>query len=84
MVTRVPYLLSILYSTWVSLKVSHQEDVLAKGVLSFDLCSDGSILYSDGATVYRLEKEGRRVQLAKGEFIEQVVAGLAMQGVDVA
>lgn len=54
---------------------SGQEDVLAKGVLSFDLRSDGSILYSDGATAYRLEKEGSRVQLAKGEFIEQFVAG---------
>jgi hypothetical protein len=54
---------------------SGQEDVLAKGVLSFDLCSGGSILYSDGATVFRVDKEGRQVQLAKGQFIEQVVAG---------
>ena len=54
---------------------SGQEEVLAKGVFTYDLCTDSSVLYSDGGTVYRLEKAGSRLQLAKSEFIEQVVAG---------
>jgi hypothetical protein len=47
---------------------------LAKSVLSFDLCSDGSILYSNGSAVFRLESNGQSKQLQKDAFIEQVVA----------
>ncbi len=47
---------------------------LAKSVLSFDVCTDGSILYSNGSAVFRLEPNGQSKQLQKDAFIEQVVA----------
>jgi hypothetical protein len=47
---------------------------LAKGVVSFDLSGDGSIVYSNGSAVYRLSAGGEAEQLAVGDFIEKVVS----------
>jgi hypothetical protein len=47
---------------------------LASGVLSFDLCDDGSVVLSNGHTVDQLTADGRRSTLCRGELIEQVVA----------
>ncbi len=49
-------------------------DVVARGVLSFDLCDDGGVLYSNGGAVYRLNPNGKTERLAKDSLIEQVVA----------
>jgi len=51
-----------------------REDVVAKGVLSFDLYADGSVLYSDGSGIYRLDPQGASQRLTKDALIEQVVA----------
>jgi hypothetical protein len=48
------------------------DDVLVKGVLSFDLASDGSIVYTDGSTISRRAADGSITPLAKGKMIEQV------------
>ncbi len=50
------------------------EEVVAKGVLSFDVYADGSLLYSNGSGVYRVDPSGDREALAKDALIEQVVA----------
>ncbi len=50
------------------------EEVVAKGVLSFDVYDDGSLLYSNGSSVYRLDKQGGRGTVAKDALIDQVVA----------
>lgn len=50
------------------------EEVAAKGVLSFDVYADGSLLYTDGSTVYRVDPSGVREAIAKDALIEQVVA----------
>lgn len=47
-------------------------DILAKGVLSFDLCSDGSVVYSNGNFINHLKKEGMTERLVTDKFIEQV------------
>jgi hypothetical protein len=47
-------------------------DVLAKGVLSFDVCSDGSLIYSNGNLINHLKKEGTTERLVTDKFIEQV------------
>jgi hypothetical protein len=47
---------------------------LAKGVLSFDLCDDGSVVFSNGSSVEHLAPNGKRTTLCRGELIEQVVA----------
>jgi hypothetical protein len=51
-----------------------REEVVARGVLCFDLYSDGSVLYSNGSGVYRLDPRGATERLAKDALIEQVVA----------
>jgi hypothetical protein len=48
-------------------------EVIARSVLAFDLAQDGSVLYSDGATITRLT-EGRSERVLQAELIEQVVA----------
>ncbi|HZS48375.1 MAG TPA: hypothetical protein VFC63_25115 [Blastocatellia bacterium] len=51
-----------------------QTEVVARGVLSFDLCPDDSIIYSNGSAVYRLDRDGKSSQLLKHQLIEHVVA----------
>jgi hypothetical protein len=49
-------------------------EVIAKGVLSFDVYDDGSILYSNGGGIYLVEANGARERLANDSMIEQVAA----------
>jgi len=51
-----------------------KEEVVAKGVLCFDLYPDGSVLHSDGSNVYCRDARGWSQRLAKDALIEQVVA----------
>jgi hypothetical protein len=55
-------------------KNSTAEEVIAKGVLSYDLYSDGTVLYSNGSAIYRLDPNGSLERLTKDSLIEQVVA----------
>ncbi|HET6420455.1 MAG TPA: hypothetical protein VFG19_09885 [Geobacteraceae bacterium] len=61
-------------ATWqlVREKAGHRE-VLAKGVLSYDLCVDGSIVYTNGNAIYRREPEGNCRKLHVDDGIEQVI-----------
>jgi hypothetical protein len=61
-------------STWQLVRDTRgQKDVLAKGVLSFDLCGDGSIVYTNGTAIYHRESDGtcRKIHVDNG--IEQVI-----------
>lgn len=49
-------------------------EVLAKSVLSFDLESDGGILFTNGFSVFRRSPSGERTQIHKASLISQVVA----------
>jgi len=55
-------------------KDSSTEEILAKGVLSYDLYSDGTVLYSNGSGIYRLDPKGSIERLTKDSLVEQVVA----------
>ena len=55
-------------------KDSSTEEVVAKGVLCYDLYSDGSVLYSNGSGIYRVDQRGSAERLTKDALIEQVVA----------
>jgi hypothetical protein len=55
-------------------KDSSTEEVVSKGVLCYDLYSDGSVLYSNGSGIYRVDQKGSVERLAKDALIEQVVA----------
>ncbi len=67
---------SLVPKTWelVRRPPGASEEVVAKGVLSFDVYSDGSLLYTNGSGVYRVDRSGARDALAKDALIEQVVA----------
>jgi hypothetical protein len=47
---------------------------LARGVLWFDLFSDGSLIYSNGSAVFQLTPDGVSTRLLKHPFIEKVIA----------
>jgi hypothetical protein len=49
------------------------EEVLAKGVLAYDLARDGSIVYSNGNAVLVRHPDGRKEHLLTEGMIEQVV-----------
>ena len=51
-----------------------QAEVLAKGVLSYDLEEDGSVLYSNGSAIFRVEDSRKPVLVLKGDLIEHVIA----------
>jgi len=63
-------------SSWelVRRRPGGQTEVIATRVLAFDLAGDGSVLYSDGATITRLGPDGRSQSVLQAELIERVVA----------
>lgn len=52
---------------------SGADEVLAKGVMSFDLYRNGEVLYSTGDAIFLLTKTGKKEELAKEPLIEQVM-----------
>jgi hypothetical protein len=50
--------------------------ILAKGVLSYDLAGDGTLIYSNGSAIYSLDAAGHKERLHTGVHIEQVVASV--------
>lgn len=61
-------------SSWQLVRQSSGgKQILAKGVLSFDVAPDGSILYSNGSAVHRLDAGATRPErLLVGSMIEQI------------
>ena len=52
-----------------------RKEVLAKGVLSFDIAEDGSLLYSNGSAIHRIAPGGGQAErILVGRMIEQVTA----------
>jgi hypothetical protein len=49
-------------------------ETIAKSVLTFDLAADGSVVYSDGATITLIGPDGNSECVLEGELIEQVLA----------
>lgn len=49
-------------------------DVLERGVLTFDLCENGSVLFSDGRRIVLRAATGAKKELLKDEFISQVLS----------
>lgn len=46
--------------------------VMARNVFAFDLAPDGSVIHSDGASIWRTSTAGVRERLAQGEMIDHV------------
>jgi hypothetical protein len=49
-------------------------EVLAKGVLSFDLETDGGVVYSNGAVIYRRTAGGKTSRVHEDSMIQQVIS----------
>lgn len=47
-------------------------EILADGVLAYDLAQDGTILYTNGSGIYTLRPDGSRDRLLVGKLIESV------------
>ncbi len=67
---------SMVPSSWELVRRSNsgRTEVLAKNVLAYDLGADGSVLYSNGSSIFRLSPEGRAERLLDSELIQQVLA----------
>lgn len=62
--------------TWELIRRSPEGKIesLARQVVSFDLCPDGSIVYSNGSAVYHRPNGGPATVVARDGLIEQVIA----------
>lgn len=62
--------------SWTLIKrsPSGETQVLEEGVLTFDLMEDGALLLSDGAGIWSRQVDGSKKELAKAQFISQVLA----------
>ena len=49
------------------------DETLATHVVSYDLCPDGSVIYTNGAGVYHLDPSGQRTEVCASRLIERVV-----------
>lgn len=47
---------------------------LARSVVSFDLCSDGSLIYSNGSAIFARRPDGKTERLVKDALISKVIA----------
>jgi hypothetical protein len=47
---------------------------IARGVLSYDLLPDGTVLYSNGSAVFQLPPDGKPERILKHNFIERLIA----------
>ena len=54
--------------------VDGNTEVLAKGVLAFDLESSGAVVYSNGAAIYRRDANGKTSRIHKDSMIQQVIS----------
>ena len=50
------------------------EQILAQSVLAYDLCADGSIVYTTGTGVYHATADGSATRMCRDAMIEAVVA----------
>lgn len=49
-----------------------EEQVLAKNVLAYDLCPDGSVIYTNGTAIFHRPASGEARQLCAAKMIERV------------
>jgi len=62
-------------STWELVRSvpNQNEEVIAKGVLAFDLGSDGSLLFSNGSAIFHQNSQGRKERIIVENLIEKVI-----------
>ena len=70
---------SLVPDSWELVRRSQQgeETVLGTNVASFDVCSDGSLVYSNGQGVFVREPDGSSALASSGELVAEVMAAPA-------
>jgi hypothetical protein len=68
---------SIVPASWELIRRDElgNEEVLAKNVSAFDIGHNGTIIYSNGYGVFRLDDQKRHQLIVKDKLIEDVVIG---------
>jgi hypothetical protein len=66
--------ISLVPSTWelVRRATNGTEEVLAKGALSFDLCPDGGVVYTNGTGIYHKPSGGEATRVCTDKIVEHV------------
>ncbi len=54
-------------------KPDNSEEVLARSVVFYDLCDDGSVVFTNGTKVYHRDLDGKQTLLCRGSTIDQLV-----------
>ncbi|MBD2329497.1 hypothetical protein H6G21_21865 [Alkalinema sp. FACHB-956] len=69
---------SLVPRTWQLVRQPQQgvgnPEVIAEGVLAFDLAPDGTIVFTNGSAIYRIDPQGQRSRLLVANWIESVTA----------
>jgi hypothetical protein len=70
---------SLVPDSWQLVRRSQQGDeaVLGTNVASFDICADGTVVYSNGQGVFFLDANGSSALATTGELVAEVVAAPA-------
>jgi hypothetical protein len=63
-------------SSWQLIRrdASGRETALASNVLSYDLCADSSVIYTNGAKIFHLAENHAPIEIGAGKLIERVAA----------
>lgn len=66
---------SLVPDTWQLVRQAAQgePEVLAKGVLNYDLAPDGTIVYTNGSAIFHIAPNGVSAKLCQGKLVESVV-----------
>lgn len=46
--------------------------MLARHVLAYDLCADGTVVHTDGSAIYHRAADGTTTPIGEGNLIERV------------
>ena len=61
-------------STWqLARRRDNKEEIIARGVLAYDVANDGTIAYSNGNAIFVISPDGRKDKVLSERMIEQVV-----------
>ncbi len=52
--------------------VQGEPELLAEGVLAYDVAADGTVIYTNGSAIYGITPEGQRQRMLIGSWIESV------------
>jgi len=67
---------SLVPRAWQLMRQANQgtPELIAEGVLGYDLAPDGTILYTNGSAIYAIDLNGKKERLQVGNLIESVLA----------